>query len=53
MARKSKVIKEFSIGKNTYKVDEVKSFSDEITAKHADCLEKAVEKPKRKNQRSE
>lgn len=53
MAQKSKVTKEFSIGKNTFKKGDVKSFSDEITAKYADCLEEVVEKPKRKKQQSE
>jgi len=46
MAVKSKVIKEFPEGKNIYKVGEVKTFSDEITAKHADCLEEVKEKKK-------
>lgn len=50
MAQKSTVVKEFSIGKNTYKVDKKKviSFSDEITAKYADNLKAVVEEPKKK-----
>lgn len=53
MAQKSTVIKEFSIGKNTYKVGEVKSFSDEIIAKNADCLKKVKAIKERKPNISE
>lgn len=53
MAVKAKVTKDFPIGQNSHKKGEVKTFSDELFAKHSDSLEEVKEGSKKSSRKKE